>query len=437
MQMVDRALDKRAAVLLFLIGMFSMTQIRLGPKIGISEAVCCIIGPFLFLKNISLFRRDGVMPFFLLLIFWMGGALFSDYLNQGYSYQLIRGASVPITLFCVSVCIYLLLRRNPLNLKWIIIGIALSSVLSIFVFQRGSAGDLAAEGQTAAAVERVVGYKLFWTDQVKTWLSLPIQCWYQSMPPAFMLLAIVGIAVSNAMAGGRSLFAVTLLSLLFVLVGGKTERTITRLKRHIPLMVAGLFLLMLLVKALYSYAATHGLLSEEETLKYESQTAHGSGIMALLKSGRADFFIGLDAALDRPIVGHGSQALDTKGYEREFVFEYGSDIERKNYLCAEAKGYLRTIRAHSHIICYWMWHGVFALLFWIYVFCLLLQTIRKRLSLIPEWFGYFALTLPAFAWDYFFSPLGLRVNECVLYTSMLILVRLERLRIRGGVFKCG
>lgn len=437
MQVVDHAANKRAAALLFLIGAFSMTQVNLGAKIGISEAVCCLIGPFLFLKNLSVYRRDGVSLYFYLLLFWILGALFSDYYNHSIFAQYLRGFTVPLTLFSVSVCVYHLLRRNPLNLKWVLIGIAVSSVISIFIFQRGTAGELAAEGQTSAAVERVVGYKLFWTDQVKTWLSLPIQCWYQSIPSAFMLLAIIGIAVSNAMAGGRSLFAVTLLSLFFVLVGGKTERTIARLKRHIPFMVVGLFLLMLLVKALYSYAATHGLLSEAETIKYESQTAHGSGIMALLKGGRADFFIGLDAALDRPIVGHGSQAFDTKGYEREFIFEYGSDIERKNYLCAEAKGYLRTIRSHSHIICYWMWHGVFALLFWIYVFYLLLQTIRRRLSLIPEWFGYFALTLPAFAWDYFFSPLGLRVNECVLYASMLILVRLERLRIRGGVFKCG
>ena len=437
MQVTDHAANKRAAALLFLIGAFSMTQIKLGAKIGISEAVCCLIGPFLFLKNLSVYRRDGVSLYFYLLLFWILGALFSDYYNHSVFAQYLRGFTVPLTLFSVSVCVYHLLRRNPLNLKWVLIGIAVSSVISIFIFQRGTAGDLAAEGDMAAAVESVVEYKLFWANQIKTWASLPIECWYQTAPRILVFPALVVILIANVMAGGRSMFAVSVLSAFIIFIGGKTAETMSRVKRHLPVMMACVLCLMLAVKGAYSYAATHGLLSEAETIKYESQTAHGSGIMALLKGGRADFFIGLDAALDRPFVGHGSQAIDTKGYEREFVFEYGSDAERKNCVFADANGYLRAIRAHSHIICYWMWHGVMALAFWIYIFYQFIQTIRKRLAIIPEWFGYLAIMLPTFAWDYFFSPLGLRVNECVLYTSMLILVRLERMRIRRGVFKCG
>lgn len=436
MQVIDHALNKRAAVLLFLIGAFSMTQIKLGAKIGISEAVCCLIGPFLFLKNLSVYRRDGVSLYFYFLIFWIFGALFSDYYNHSLFVQYLRGFTVPLTLFSVSVCVYHLLRKNPLNLKWVLIGIAVSSVISIFFFQRGVAGDLAAEGHAVEAVERVVGYKLFWANMVITWVGLPIVCWYRSVPSALMYLALIVISFVSLMSGGRALFATSVLSIFFIWLGGKSAQSIHDVQKKIPVVLIVMLCLAALLKGGYSYAATHGYLSEEETKKYQQQTTKGTDFLSLLMSGRGDFFIGLIAALEKPLTGQGTQALDLQGYEREFVSKYGTDEEVAQFLRKEVLGYLRVIKSHSHVICYWMWHGVAGLTFWIYVLCLVIQTVRKRLDFIPEWFGYLALTLPIFTWDYFFSPLSLRVSECVLYSSLLVLLRIENLRKRGHLW-CG
>lgn len=254
--------DRRGAFWLFLIGASSMTQIRLGAKIGISEVGCCLVGPFLFLKNLSVYRRDGVLLFFILLILWMLGALFSDFYNGSFFEQVIRGFSVPFTLFSVSVCVYHLLRRNPLNLKWILIGFAVPSVISVFVFQRGAEGDLAAEGDTAAAVERVVGYKLFWSNMIRTWLTLPVKCWYLAVPAFFTYPALIVVAIGNMFAGGWSLFSVSVLTVLLILLGGKIEWTIHAVRRWIPLLVVGVLCLAALIKGAYSYAAQHGYLNE-------------------------------------------------------------------------------------------------------------------------------------------------------------------------------
>lgn len=420
--------DRRGAFWLFLIGAFSMTQIRLGAKLGISEAVCCLIGPFLFLKNFSSYRRDGALPFFNLLLLWMVGALFSDFYNGSFFEQIIRGFTVPFTLFSVSVCVYHHLRRNPLNLKWILIGIAVSSVISIFVFQRGSAGDLAAEGDAAAAVERVMGYKLFWANMINTWITLPIKCWYLSISATYTYFALIVAVIANVIAGGRSGFAVSVFPIFMIYIGGRSLRTMSIIRRKIPLLIIGMLVLAFCIKGVYSYAAQKGYLSEEETKKYQKQTSKGSDFLSLLMSGRSDFFVGLIAALDKPIVGQGSQAIDFYGYEKDFVSKYGTEEEVAQFLQAERTGYLRTIKGHSHIITYWMWHGISGLLFWVYLLCLVVQTIRKRLAYIPEWFGYLAITVPAFLWDFFFSPLGLRVHESVFYCVLLILIRVERLR---------
>lgn len=422
---------KRDAFWLFMIGCFSMTQIRLGAKIGISEAVCFLAMPFILMRDYGSYRRDGVSLYFNLTLLWIAGALFSDFYNHSFFEQVIRGFSVPLLIFSVSVCIYHFLRRNPSNLKWLLLGIAVSSVMSIFVFQRGKGGDLAAEGDMAGAVEAVVGYKLFWANMAKTWLLLPIQALYLKTPRLYIIVAMLVVAFVNAMAGGRSAFAVSILAFILVIIGGKQIATMGRIRRFFPLLIVLMVICMAAIKGVYSYAATHGYLNEQEMLKYQRQTDKGSDIKSLLIAGRGDFFIGLFAALDKPFIGHGSQAFDTYGYEEEYLERYGTMQERSDYMKAKAMGRLRTIRAHSHVICYWMWHGVAGLSFWVYVFYLAIQTIHKRMDLVPEWFGFLAIELSAFLWDYFFSPFGLRVTECTLFCVLLILVKLEKDRKRG------
>lgn len=423
--------DKRGAMWLFLIGAFSMTQIRLGAKIGISEAGCCLASIFLYARDYMSYKRDGISAYFNLLMFWIAGALFSDIYNHSTFAQVIRGFTVPITIFGVSVCIYHFLRRTPDNLKWLLLGIAISSVMSIFVFQRGGAGDMAAEGNMEAAIENVTSYKLFWSNMAKTWLNLPIQAFYQGVPFLYTMPALGAVSVINLLAGGRSSFAVSLIAIFLVIIGGKTVQKMSRVRRFFPMILVAMMGISITIKGVYSYAANHGYLNEYETQKFQKQTARGSDFLSILLAGRGDFFIGFFAALDKPIVGHGSQALDTHGYERDFVEKYGTLEESELFIKRVQKGYLRTIRAHSHVICYWMWHGIAGLAFWLYILWLVIQTIMKRLAYVPEWFGYLAIVLPDFLWDYFFSPFGLRVTGCTLFCSLLVLARIEQMKKQG------
>ena len=432
---VSKRTAKSAAWWLFLIGLFSQTQLRLGAKIGISELFCCLIAPFLFLSKYAEFKRDKVTLYFWLLIFWIFGAILSDYINGSFAAQVIRGFSGPVTIFSVSVCVYYNLRKNANGLKWLLFGIACSSVLSIFVFQRGHAGDLAAEGDMSGAVEAIIGYKLFWANTLMTWLTLPLFVSYLKVPRFYAVFVMAGLSVFNLLTGGRSMFLVSMFSLVLLILCGKKSESMRNVKKAFPIILAALLGLGLMAKYTYQYAVKEGWMGEAEMVKYETQSQKGTGILALLMSGRADFFIGLIAALDKPLIGQGSQALDFKGYAGEFLAKYGTDQEIQEYSRNQMKanGAVRTIQSHSHVICYWMWHGVTALLFWLYVLYLSVITFKNRMHYIPEWFGYFAITLPAFFWDYFFSPFGLRVNECALYCTLLYLVKIDNDRKRGYV----
>ena len=229
------------------------------------------------------------------------------------------------------------------------------------------------------------------------------------------------------------MFLVTFVSFFLIIFGGKTETTLRLVKKRFVLIIIIVLTIGAGSKIAYQYAVEKGYMGEEERIKYERQTSRGKDVLSLIMSGRGDFFIGLFAALDAPIVGQGSQALDYHGYERDFIGKYGSEQETVEYDRNRIRfgAGVRPIRAHSHIINYWMWHGIFALLFWIYVFYLCVNTIRKRMHFMLEWYGYLATALPAFFWDFFFSPFGLRVNECTLFCALLILVKMEKDRKRG------
>ena len=417
---------RNAALWLFLIGVFSQTQVSLVGKIGISEFAMACLAPFVFISNIPIFKRDGLVCFFWLLFLWLAGAVFVDVYTRNYFPFMLKGIAVPITLFANFVCIYVLLRHDLNNLKWLLLGIAISSVVSIFFFQRGIAGELASAYGMEAGVEKIVGYKLFWVSLLTTWLTLPITGWYQKVPKVYSIFALLFLAAFNLASGGRSAFLVAAMSVLLVTFAGKTRESLQFIKRHMGTMLVLLCVFGGAMKVVYEYAATHGFMGVEEKIKYEKSSEEGSSALHLLLDSRGGTFIGLFAALDKPILGHGSVAIDDYGYALDFFLKYGSLETYKNVEEKRLEFGAHTIPAHSHIINFWMWHGIFGLVFWLYVIALALKTLFSGMHIYPPWFGYLAVTIPAFLWDVLFSPLGLRVNTATLFAVMFYVANIKR-----------
>ncbi|MBR3923963.1 MAG: hypothetical protein IKJ45_12670 [Kiritimatiellae bacterium] len=422
-----------ASILLFTIGLFSRTQISIGGKLGISELLMVVFAPIVFLKSIHILKRDGNTYFFVLILLWLCGAILSDVVNHSYMQLALRGIAVPVTVFSNCICLYVLLRKDFEALKWFILGCVLSDVISIFVFQGGGAGDVAAEYGMAAGAALIVEYKLFWVNQLTAWLTLPIKGWYEKTPKIYMLCALGFLTVFSLATGGRSSFMVTAFSFLLILFAGKSKRSMMFIRKHILPMVIILLFLGFVGKQVYQYAVTHDYLSTYEADKYQRQTQSGTGLLNLLMAGRAEFFIGLFAALDAPIVGHGSVAIDDKGYVVDFLTKYGTDADLKDVLRSqEVKGAL-VIPYHTHIVTYWMWHGIFGLIFWLATIVLAIKTLFFRMHICPSWFGYFAIAIPAFFWNVLFSPFGSRVVESAMFVAFLLVAKETRLQQRKGI----
>lgn len=110
------------------------------------------------------------------------------------------------------------------------------------------------------------------------------------------------------------------------------------------------------------------------------------------------------------------------GYAERFILKYGDDdeirfyVQRAMYLAQQ--GYRRMIPTHSYIMGAWVSYGVGGLVFYLWVLFLICRHIKKYTAAIPQWYGYFAMMLPYYLWNVFFSPFGNRWQFALLMACL-------------------
>lgn len=420
--------DRKRDCLLFLIGFFSRTVVSLIGSLGISELFILLVAPFSFFRNINLFRRDKVMTMIGLNILWFVGAVISDLVIGSPFPMMIRGIAHPLMLLASIICIYPLLRKDLNGLKWILLGCVFSEIISIFVFQSHLGGEI--EAGTAEAIDKVMEYKLFWINKVTAVGGLPIKGWYFEMPGLYSTFIPFGLAVFALANGARSMFVSQLMSWILLMMGGKSIKRIQSVGRQTIWLLFVMMVVGPIAKSIYKVAARSGWMGESEEKKLEVQTKTGDSVFKLILSGRSDFFVSLLAALDRPVLGWGSHAIDYNDYYGDFLRRYGDveDVQRYEYALRTNNG-LHLLPMHSHVTGFWAWHGIMGLVFWIYALWLIFMTLVKRMGVYPPYFGYLAMVIPIMSWHILFSPFGMRIDKALLLVICVIVRNIQQRRI--------
>ena len=149
------------------------------------------------------------------------------------------------------------------------------------------------------------------------------------------------------------------------------------------------------------------------------------GFWGVLQGGRGEVFIGLMACIDKPIWGHGTWPLDKNDYVKNYYEKYGTSrqwrefISYERYLSSVGRIRYHIIPGHSHLITFWLSYGIVGLMLWIYVLYLIILYFMRYVDVVPQWFGYMAITLPLFVWNIFFSPYGYRISTCLTICLLL------------------
>ena len=420
--------SSRVKLFLFLIGLGSQTQIQFVGSIGISELLLFLIGPFVFFLDYRQLKADGFMPFVWLSILTCVGCLLSGVFNHTHLILLVKGLASPYSVFVVTVVFHRLLRKDFSALKWFILGVFVSSIVSIFVFQQATyavRGGEFLEGSEATNV--IISNPLFWSSRITSLVMLPISMWYVSTPYAYsasmpFVTALVKILFSQA--SGRSAALCSFLAGFYIAIAGKNVQRMRRVGRNFLLVLVGLVVLLMIGKQVYVYAAKNNYLGEKAQAKYYRQTQGSSSILKIIMGGRLEFFTAIRACMDRPIIGFGAKPLDTKGYYEQMLEKYGTPDDYEMYVKLIQDRAKRGITyhmlpSHSHLASFWLQYGIIGLIFWLYVLWMFLRFFTRYSHGIPQWYGYCVLVISDFLWDIFFSPFSGRISIAVLMSCIL------------------
>ena len=406
--------QKSNALALLLIGTFSMTEVNIIGWLGISELVMFLVAPVLFMVDYAKLRHDGFLPLIWLSLLMMASSVMSNVMNHNYFFVAMKGIAAVYSIFAITIVLHHLLRNDPIELRWLLLGIAISVILSTFIFQRGcervSGGEVLSND---AATEAVMSYSLYWANLLRRWVELPIDFSYLSLPSGLTAAIVAFIALFALFnAGGRSAFAVSVFACALVLIGGRESSRMKLIKKHILVMGVLFVLLGAAIGKTYKILAKSGALGERQYEKYMNQTKAGEGMLNLLMAGRADFFACLIAAKDRPIIGYGAWPIDVNDYWGHFLNKYGApeDFAFHEESLRNNPTRVRRLPGHSQILTGWTWHGIGGLVFWLYVAYLYGTVLKNHLAAIPHMYGYFCLALPTCMWALLFSPFGNRIS---------------------------
>ena len=416
------------SVAMFLMGLFSQTQIHLIGYLDISEVFCYVAGPICFLTDLPMLRKHGFGPFLGVWFLCIIGAWMSSSLNNTPTAYMLRGVASPFSVFCIACVFHRILSQDLKSFKWFFLGAAISGIMSTFIFQRGTGiakGDTVLTGEEA--VESITGYSLFWLVQIGTWLALPLQSWYLKTPKWYCIAFGLWFMLYGLFsAGSRSGLLVSALFLFLICVAGKTRQSMMFMKKHFTMFMLVFLIAGPLLATFYKYVATKGYMGEGAHEKYMKQTGGKSGILNLLKGGRGEFFVGLAACIERPIVGYGPWAIDRDGFLYRYIKENGSDESLEDYNRVLKYGNVPRLPSHSYVITFWLWFGIFGLICMLYTGWLYFTTLKNRMHIVPELYGYFAFMLPSVAWAWFFSPFGTRTGSTLLMVLCLFTRAIEK-----------
>ena len=193
---------KTLNVILFLTGLLANYRIHVIGMIGISELLMLLAAPIVFLMKYREIKRHGFAPICWLLILTCAGCVYASFANDTPGANAIRGFATPSVFFASVVCVYALLHRNLSGLKWLLLGLILSGIVSFVLQSGGEAAELFSDdaqfGINSADVMRMyIVLPLF---------LIPVYCFYDKLPwtVSATICFLIGMYTIMSSTSGRS-----------------------------------------------------------------------------------------------------------------------------------------------------------------------------------------------------------------------------------------
>jgi hypothetical protein len=419
-------LSRAADAFCLILGLTTVFAVHFVGDLYLAEILLALALPILLVMRGQRALHPQLKLIYILMAIWLLGLVIADAYNQIPIVDRLRGMAL-IVFFGLNIFgMSILLSRNEKRKILYLVGLAVGALASVRLQPTQVAHDYPWK----------FGYA-FGTMQVVLLISAIFYARRRYVISALFILGICGV---NLILNFRSpvLDLLMTVAMVYPIIPDRIGNIqILPQSQVVRLIVLALFAMAAagVAKGMVDFVTRAGYVNEESQAKNEAQSKGGN----LLFGGRPEFLIGLRAALDRPIIGHGSWAKDLKYFEMlyDLTVETGSRKEQTGGdISAEADG---LIPAHSHIIAAWVWAGIAGLVFWLYMIWFVLQGIGVVALLRPALAPVYMWFLISMFWDILFSPFAAtrRMTEAVMIVIVADLLRRKPRQSSTGWHRMG
>jgi len=363
--------------------------------------------------------------FGVLAVSWSLAQLLSDIVNNTAPLDLVKGVLAPLVFAFTTLGMIIYFRKSFARMPSFLIGVSAAACINIFTLPTHYFVEYNKWKWGAGII-------------VLSLLLLYYSFFKRNKSNQFLMLGLLGFLLISLHNNARILGVLPVLAGIayFIFVNSRTSFFLRfflgrrKLLKALAVAVPFVVLLNYSASAVFSYEPVLRLFPEDVAEKYRSQASNPYG---MLFAGRTEFLISTRAFLDKPVLGHGSWAIDDGTYIPDYLrlrYLYGVD----EFQWREASYSSRLIPAHSFLMGSLVWSGMLGGVFWIYVFYISARAFLRNLAYLPVYFynGFFFLL-----WDILFSPFGAltRWSSALILAPLLAYVYIMQRQIHESKLK--
>ncbi len=173
----------------------------------------------------------------------------------------------------------------------------------------------------------------------------------------------------------------------------------------------------IVAREVLAWATERGISGAEEQQKNEQQAASGSWANYLF-AGRPEFLVSLQAVIDSPLIGHGSDPNEPKYLE--IMIDRQVETGGMDMLDSLSEWLGGRIPVHSYLLQAWVGAGILGSLIWFYLLALCVKSLVRIATTLPPTAPYFTYLLILLFWNILFSPFGSTVRMTVACVIVLM-----------------
>jgi hypothetical protein len=392
----------------FAVGLGSATYLNLGMFLSFAEVLLLLTGGFALAKRAGYLSRPAFAALLPMLFVMFLSVPLSEMVNGSESWQFLRGIPRAFSFLFSFIVLLVVFLDDRECIPPYLAGLSISQFVGLFYFKNGFSVWHEMNRGGTGEIDWKTGYNYPFNT-----LVLFIALTQYKRRPLLTILGILTAAIINIVMGSRSPgLCMTIGAVLALIHYLRCTTPHFKLPRRVSIamfLVVGMVVAGSTAAAIYKYAALAGWMSDQQRDKFlsESQSKYG-----MIGASRGSILATALAIYDKPILGHGSWALDTGNYT-----ERADEILERKRIGNRRSG---RISFHSLLLGDWMQWGIAFGVFWAWMLLRCIKYLVFGIQSAGADTAFLGVMVSLLVWDIVFSPAGNRTATAAFVAIMFI-----------------